>query len=351
LRIGVITYTNLASGIGVFGWELWHYLGDSILSVASPEKGQEVWTERQTVASRPPSDRSITDYLDEYKPEVVMFLETPFSMNIYNLCRARGIATVAIPMHETFSAKRLVPDLMACTNSISYRQAAGKNRELIFLPIGLELFKYRKRTGHTFVCNVGYGGVHDRRQAQAIIRAFHRITDPDARLILNAQSRWPDGVTPGQWAKDKRITFNLINYPHPSDIYEMGDISILPIAYGGYERTILESMASGMPTLTVAAEPMCLYQHDPRFLIKPWQQYRITKNWVYNVLYNRVKVEDLQEKMEWLLTIDTPKFSERARRQAEAQSWESTKIDYKKTWMEMLKDLTVSLSAGGRRST
>ena len=143
----------------------------------------------------------------------------------------------------------------------------------------------------------------------------------------------------GCHSDDKRITFIEKNYPHPADIYEDGDIAILPIAYGGYERSILESMASGMPTLTMDADPMNQYQHDPDLLVEPSRQYEFSEQWVFDTIYSEVSVGVLRAKMEWLLTIDTAKYSRRARRQAGAQSWESKDLDYKNAWLETMEEL------------
>lgn len=277
----------------------------------------------------------IREYFETYKPDVVLFLETPFSHQIYIYAEEYGAKTVAIPMHETLSAKRLNADLMICCCRSAWDKARPDRKKYLFLPIGLEMFPFKERTGHTFVTNIGYGGINDRRQTAVITEAFSQIKDPDARLIMNAQHEWPKGCV----IDDKRITFNLKNYDLPTDIYREGDISILPIAYGGYERSILESMASGMPTLTTNADPMNMYQHDKRFLVNPAQRYKFSDQWVTKTIYNKVSVQSLREKMEWLLTIDTAKYSRRARRQAEAQSWESEEIDYKKVWLGTLERL------------
>ncbi len=337
IRIGIVTYTNLASGVGIFGWEFWQYLGaDSILSIANKVKGQDKWLERQTDTGRPPSAKTVRDYLQTYKPDIVLFLETPFATSLFTEAKKLGIKTVAIPMHETISASRLNPaDLMICTCQEAWRKATHKNRKMLFLPIGLKLWKYRERTGHIFVTNIGYGGVNDRRQSARIIQAFEQLKSPDARLILRCQRDWPVGCR----SSDRRITFVKKNYPHPSDIYEDGDIAILPIAYGGYERSILESMASGMPVLTMDADPMNQYQHNPELLMKPAKIYKLSHQWVIDTYYNEVSVSDLTERMKWLLTIDTARYSRAARAQAVAQSWECEEIDYRSVWMETLKEL------------
>jgi len=333
-RIGVVGYTNKTSGIGVFVWEFWQYLkADSILSISSGIKGQKVWTDRQVTSKRPPHPTVIDDYLARFAPEVVLFIETPFSDQLYPLARKHGAKTVGIPMHETLSAERLESDLLICTCSSAWKKTRAARKSFLFLPIGLKLFPFRERTGHTFVVNIGYGCLADRRQSAKVVEAFKRIHDPAARLILHSQERWPAGVK----VDDPRIVYQLGTKPEPADVYAEGDILLAPIAYGGYERSILEGMACGMPVLTVDADPLHLYQHDPNFLIPPAKQWLLNKKWVTNTVYNEVTVDQLQERMEWLLTIDTAKYSRRARAQAEAQSWESKEIDYYGTWIKALR--------------
>jgi hypothetical protein len=335
MRLGVVGYTNFASGIGLFVYEMWKAIGDSILSVNAGIKGQEVWTKQQLTAGRPPTRDNISSYFEKFKPTHIIFLETPFAEALYPMAKERGIKTVGIPMHETFHTARLKSDLVICPCFEAYRKAKPElNAVLLFLPISTELFPFKERTGHTFVCNIGYGGPHDRRQSVRIVQAFSSLDNPDARLILNCQAqRWPEGTL----IHDLRITYHLGSYPMPADAYEEGDIAIFPMAYGGYERPILESMARGMPCVTMDADPMNLFQHDPDFLLEPERRIMIRQSqWVENTHYNQVSVDDLKAKMEWLLTIDTREYSHRARKQAEAQSWESSSIDYKNIWLEAM---------------
>lgn len=269
-------------------------------------------------------------YFKRFRPDVVIFIETPFSELLYPLARKHGVKIVGIVMHETYMVARLEADLLICPCETAWKKVRG-NKKLMFLPIGLELFPFKLRKGHTFVASIGYGGVHDRRQVAKTVEAFRGLKDPEARLIINSQADLPKGVN----IKDKRITLNLETFPLPKDIYAEGDISILPMAYGGYERGILESMASGLPCLTLDADPMNLFQHDPDFLIEPHRSWVLNGKWVRDTVYNEVSAEDLRKKMEWLLTIDTAAYSRRARAQAQAQSWES-EIDYRGLWLETL---------------
>ena len=340
-RIGLVSYTNLTSGIGVFAAELIRYLGiDSVLSVKNRVKGQEEWIERQMNGDSPLTKERVNAYLDKYKPDVVLFFETPFGSGL-QWCRTRrnDFKVVAIPMQETMGAKDFSwCDALFCPCQLALDKAqrqAVKRAYGLFLPIGLEMFPYRQRTGHIFVHNVGYGWRADRRQTKRVVEAFVKLEDPEARLIINAQERFPEGCI----AKDERIDYRLRSYEKPADIFVDGDIAILPVAYGGYERMIPESMASGMPTLTVDADPMSMFQHDPDFLMRPSRSRCVTSPFFYKVIFNEVSVGALHKKMEWLLGIDTAAYGQKAYRQAKAQSWESEQIDYRKVWMDTLCDV------------
>lgn len=276
----------------------------------------------------------IKEYFETYRPDVIIFMETPFNESIYNISKKHNVKTVGIPMHETFTARRLYPDFLICPCITAYEKAREADKVLLFLPISTELFPFKLRTGHDFVLNIGYNGVYDRRQSRKIVEAFKRLPE-EAKLFIHAQDKLEDDLD----VNDPRITVEVGNYELPRTGYERGDILIAPQAYGGYERSILEGMASGMPVLTTNADPMCQYQHDPQFLVEPCQKFAISSQWVVNTIYNEVSVDSLEEKFKWLLTIDTEKYSKRAREQAVAQSWESKDIDYRGAWNKVLEEL------------
>ena len=328
LRIGLIGYTNLCSGLGLFNWDWLHAFGDSILSVGSGKGPQQVWTDRQLSTQRPPHVNQIENYFETYQPDVLLFMETVFNGKLYGIAKRRGIKVVGIPMHETRTIVAPWPDLVICTCETAWHKTGG-NKALLFLPIGLDLFPFKLRTGHTFVMSLGYDGMRDRRQAAVTIRAFCSFDDPDMRMIVNSQTNFPGRID------DPRIEYRLQNYPEPKDPYKDGDIFLAPIAYGGYERTILEAMSCGMPTLTTDADPMNLFQHDKDFLIQPYKKYEFSQAYVSDTVYNEVSFEAMRDKIEWLLKIPTGKYSERARAQAVAQSWESGY--YKDVWLDALR--------------
>ncbi|MFA5467052.1 MAG: hypothetical protein WC251_04290, partial [Candidatus Izemoplasmatales bacterium] len=196
---------------------------------------------------------------------------------------------------------------------------------------------------HEFIFNLGYVGFCDRRQTGAVLEAFKAAGGKNT-LIVRAQAnehKLPDMPHGYEKSKDSdydytypRIIRRIYNYDSPTDIYREGDISIQVSAYGGYERMILESMASGMPTLTMNADPMNIFQPDEDFLM-PSHPQELRSSHAWNTIYNRVDVGELTEKFKWLAKIDTRKYSRKARKVAEGMSWESGK--YTKAWRDIIK--------------
>lgn len=325
---------------------------DSIISVGNRVKGQDRWMDRQTTCGGKPSIKQLTEHFEKYEPTTVLFFETPFAKELFDVAARFGCKVVGIPMHEMDNADKLARcDRVICTCKESLRKTNHSDKREMLLPISSGLFPFMKREGHTFLVNIGYGGVNDRRQVKRTAEAFGRIKDDSARLIFKSQVPFPKEYEPDEsedpyadrpeiyednkkYIRDPRVTYNDENYDEPTRVYEQGDISILPIAYGGYERSITESMLCGLPTLTVDACPMNMYQSDRHFLLKPCKVYKLNKSWVYETYYNEVSVDDLRAKMEWLLTIDTGRYSDEARWWAEDNTWESGK--YTDEWMDAL---------------
>jgi hypothetical protein len=332
----------LRSGDGLFAWEFIHYLkADSMLSVGSV-KGQDKWLERQHGCFGAPTDRDIERYIEKYKPDVILFSETPFNFNLFEIARKHGIKTIGVGMHESPTFPRLNPDVLVCLCASAWEKASHPNKVKMFLPIGLELFPYRERSGHVFVFNLGYIGFNDRRQIGATLQAFKAAGGKNT-LIIRAQANehlLPD--MPHGYEKSKnsdydytypRIIRRIYNYDSPTDIYREGDISIQVSAYGGYERMILESMASGMPTLTMNADPMNMFQPDEDFLMPPHPE-PLKSSHTWDTIYNRVDVDELADKFRWLAKIDTRKYSHAARKVAKSMSWESGK--YTQAWRDII---------------
>jgi glycosyltransferase involved in cell wall biosynthesis len=287
----------------------------------------------------PGNPREVIEYFEAFKPDALIYLETAFSGHVIERSARYGVKLVGVVMHETYreAPRHLRPkaDAFICPSINALNKVTTENKYGLFLPISANDFPFNERTGHSFLLNMGYGGVNDRRQAGKIVEAFKGLEDKDARLYVHAQGDLPPGLV----FNDKRIRFTKKDFENPADIYNEGDIALAPMAYGGYERGILEAMARGMPCLTTNADPMNLFQHDPDFLIKPSNYFLLTGGWVHETIYSEVSVEDLRGKMEWLLTIDTARYSRQARQQAEAQSWESKDIDYRAEWWKVLEDI------------
>ncbi len=337
MRLGLIGYSNRSSGIGMLIHDFIDNLPiDSFLSYPSVKGQEDGWHERQHTAWRPKDSKALRRYMEAFKPDAVIFIETDYFPHGFKIVKELGSKPVCVVMHEVYRHWTQIEeeaDLAICPSRNALEKAVGCERSVFLpLPIALEPFPYKERGGHTLVHNVGYGWRNDRRQTARVVRAFHSLEDPDARLIVNCQSKWAEGVP----LPDERIDYRLVDLPEPADIWAEGDIAIQPTAYEGFGRMPLEAQACGLPCLTMDADPMNLSQNDSDLLIAPNQTYLAPK-FAHDTVFNEVSVEGLREKMEWLLTLPMPDYSKRARAFAEEKSWSNPKM--RDPWIETLEEL------------
>ena len=325
-KIGLIGYTNRTSGIGNINWELIHNLPiDSICSVWSP-KGQEKWIDNQ-MSILYQDVGMFESYLQIYKPDVLLSVETPFITNKEVFERHPEIKKVLIIMQESKASYLNCADLYIYPfPEIPDWLYLPPNTIPLFLPLDASEWRFRIRGGHSFLHIIGYGGVADRRQTEKVLRAFKRLNK--AGLIIRSQK-------PITGLESERIKVICENSNDPTEIYWYGDILIAPDAYNGYGRHIPEAMASGLPVLTTNAPPMNFWVDKLDFLIKPSSVFDLNQAWV-KTKYFEVDENDLCEKMDWLLQIYVYEYSKQARERAEQLSWNN---EIRQKWLSVLRGI------------
>lgn len=235
---------------------------DSILSVTSV-KGQEQWIERQ-VTCRTPVKAVIEQYLDDYRPDVLVGIETMFSPDIYELCRQRRIRTVLIVMHEAYRPG-IPADLFICPTQQAYAKVIEPHKVFFALPFDIEPFPFVLRNqARRFLHVVGYGMLHNRRQTREVIAGFLEADISGATLMVHCQRDWREAY--GDHI-DERVDFRLETLPEPTAVYDGFDVLVQPDSYAGYNRVLLEAQACGLPVITTAAPPMDTMAGNPSLLV------------------------------------------------------------------------------------
>ena len=252
MTIGLLSYTNRTSGIGLLATDSIKWLGvDSMLSVWSV-KGQEHWLPNQ-VTCRTPDNDSLIRYLDTYKPDALLGFETMFREAVYYECRKRGIKTILVIMHESYRPE-LPIDLLVCPTQAAYNKVVEPNKVYFPWPIDIDSFPIdntaRETPKYLHIC--GHGMRNNRRQTDVVIAGF-LMADIPTTLTVRCQRDWRkvygDVVSP-------KIRFELANLPDPRDLYVGHDVLVQPDAYAGYNRVLYEAQAVGLDVITTDAPPM-----------------------------------------------------------------------------------------------
>lgn len=256
--------------------------------------------------------------------DILFTIETPYEWQIYSQARAKGIKVILMPMIEWLDRRRpelRFVDLFICPSSCTYDSLPGVNKVLVpcEVPVDLEKFKPRNvKKITTFLHNSGHGGIAGRNSTKELLQAIRLIKNPNLKFIIRSQFKLP------AWDGDTRVTFiegNVINY---WDLYEQGDVWIMPWKYGVGALGLQESMGAGM--LPVITEMPPFNEFMPKELLiapKELKKHIIfagqSETWADQ---EPVLIAEKIEQLANLSESDVKKLSAWAKKTAKAWSWD-----------------------------
>jgi len=347
--IGVCSYAQRTSGCGAIAYELrFEFPLDAFLAVRTP-KGAESWLgpHQQTVSSL--SMSRLMEFLTAWQgnfaepavdaergyetipvapaPRVLVFIETPFGDQNWEVCRSADVKTALIVMHETYKPGRHRPDLFICPNQFCYDAVEEPNKVLFPWPMQTEPYWFRKLDGQPtrFLHVMGYGSRFDRRQTGTVIRGFMAALEqrPDIKLTVHCQKPLTDYGF--ETSPHPNISLRMMGgpgYDDPNDVYHEGSPEVLlqPDSYAGLNRVLQEACACGLVPITTAAEPMVE--------LVPWRECLIapdSSEWMehgnLNMRRHLVTVDAVRDKVLEACDWDLGPMSLRSRQQAIGYSW------------------------------
>ncbi len=319
-RIGIIARVD-SGGLANLTFDYWkniHEITKSLTIISdSPYQDVSRYPE-QIICQSYPTLEQIDLFLKDI--DVVLAFETPYNWNIFSMAKERGIKTVLIPMYEWTEEKPPIePDLYLCPSLMErdiYKYYPTKS-EYIQNPVDRKLFKFKLREkADIFVFNNGHGGAYGRNGLVALLKAIPLVKS-DVKFIIHSQVPIPE-IT------DPRVTVKLGDIKR-ADLFEEGDILLLPRMFGALSLPTWEALSCGMPVLSTDVYPF------NEMLPKEWffKPERIEKGQTSSI--NRmidmavVEPQKIADKIDEWAKKDITKDSKKADKLAEKISWDNSR--------------------------
>lgn len=194
--------------------------------------------------SCPVSKAAIDSFLDGL--DLVFTCETPYDSYLFLEARRRGIKTILqynfefLDNLENKEAPR--PDLFMAPSCWRYEDADFSNKVFIPVPVDTERFKYVHRTSaKTFLHLAGNSTLEDRNGTLLLIASWRDVKF-GANLLIKSPRVINFYGSPNVEVDNRKIEDNL-------ELYQTGDVFIMPRKYGGLCLPLNEALALGMPVI------------------------------------------------------------------------------------------------------
>jgi glycosyltransferase involved in cell wall biosynthesis len=204
-----------------------------------------------------PTDDEIDAFLDGL--DVVLVCETPLNYRLFSRARERGVVTILQYNYEfleylTAAGRSLPrPDILAAPTSWNTEDVRARLPDTPVLPLpvpvdarALDLPARTITRAHTFFHIAGLPTAGDRNGTLDFIAAAKACADLAAGWILYCQA--PNAQIRGALAGAPNVEL-VREVDHPGELYERGDILVLPRRYGGLCLPMQEALAAGIPVV------------------------------------------------------------------------------------------------------
>lgn len=242
MRIGSIVYAT-TQGLGILAKSFWDagVLTDVLVLEHSRTNHWDWYPGQDRIKIRDIYSPRVLDFLTSL--DVALFFETPFYWQLIPHCRAAGVRTAIMPMHECMPKEILTsqtPNLWLCPSLLdSLAFPPEVHVDSVYLPVPVAGVPWRLRErAEVFVHNAGHGGLLGRNGTQQIFDAMRHVSSP-VKVIVRTQERIRTNCP------DRRLEIRTGEVPY-EDLYREGDVFLFPERFNGLSLPLQEARASGM---------------------------------------------------------------------------------------------------------
>jgi len=216
------------------------------------------------------------NWIETNKLDAVVFNEykqwTKNDINLVQVAKDCGIKAYGYLVLEKFKKEQLKGYDRIFAPTVSYERFLRKHkvRNFTYIPYSLDLenefphpstTEIKKDTDKfTFFHPGGWGGVHARKNTEAVFQAFKKLDDENTKLIVTSQVPITKAAKAAGYLDDVKGEIELIDKDLTRKellkYYYLADAVVLPSKWETIGIPILESLGSGTPVITSDISPM-----------------------------------------------------------------------------------------------
>jgi len=329
LKIGLVGTLN-NSGLGQMAKAFQKHIGVHIqLLVKHPKKGTH---EKDALGhfiygSWPPTRDEIDKFLS-YRPDVVVFFESCYNHKFPKILKEHKIPCIIVPMIDQAGVKAFEDKGIAKDFTLYWSPTkvcheafvrAGYPSKYIPWPIDTNKFKFKQRGENkiiTFVHNTGFVGSGNRKAPDITLNAWKKVRQVvKCKLIMRSQIDVKGDL--------QGVDFRKGDVKHSQELYQEGDVYLMPHRKDGLGLPMYEAMACGMLVLSPNAPPWNEINTNPNFCLKLKNLKKFTG--LQDGFHCTVDADDLANKMISIVKgdVDICKQSRMVSKYVQQFSWET----------------------------
>lgn len=258
--------------------------------------------------------------------DVLFVVETPLNHSIFNWARELGVKTILqsnFEFVEQFLRPVPKPDLFLAPSKWNIDRLRQKVGNVRYMPVPIDTDRIKRREitqARKFIHITGHKAHLDRDGTEIVRQSIRYVKNRGVEIKVYDQSK---KEVPNYW-----------------DLYQEGDVLLLPRRYGGLSLKLQEATAAGMPVVVSEHDP---YAGKPCAVSIPGPYQQKTVRLRTTIDTYSASPEKLGETIDRLSSLDSIKdLSDKAYRWAQDRSWQVMKPKYEKLFEELCEDINRS---------
>lgn len=275
MRIGLIARAD-NTGLGTQTWEFFRNMRPhkTLIVDLSERKQMKLYPQRfpdAKVVGVP----TVSDYVEFLQDlDVVFTCETPYIYDLFSIARGMGVKSVLQYNYEFLDYLQYDnipwPDLLLAPSPWHYAEvvelAVGKSKTQ-FLPVPIDLSRYEdsfqsrlirnKDVADHFVHVVGRPAIHDRNGTDTLLNSLKYVVNDITLTLYTQDALYLNTLLTTSSSIPKNVNFNIRSLETENywEMYEEGDVLIMPRRFGGLCLPVNEAIGAGMPVIMPDCSP------------------------------------------------------------------------------------------------